>query len=158
MTSEKLILLIHQTDPCHSFIHFPHSRPSSHILIQSSSRPLPLPTDTIDHPNVDFKHQESKMKMPIQRLARSHDRKFLVMASNALLQVIDLKTGQILSSSSTSDPGSHSGLIRLLAIHQDSKEEEEEAGQNQKSILISTGEDKLLKTWELPSLKLLQSR
>lgn len=100
------------------------------------------------------------MRIPCQRLTRSADKKLLVIASNAHLQVADLGNGQILSSvlsdqkSTNHTIGSHSGFIRLMAIHQ---QKIESTGQT-RSLLISTGEDKLLNTWELPELKLLQSR
>ncbi|KAH9820814.1 WD40-repeat-containing domain protein [Melampsora americana] len=100
------------------------------------------------------------MRIPCQRLTRSADKKLLVIASNAHLQVADLGTGQIISTissdqnSSNRTKGSHSALIRLMAIHQ---QKIESTGQT-RSLLFSTGEDKVLNTWELPELKLLQSR
>ncbi|KAG0148865.1 hypothetical protein CROQUDRAFT_654207 [Cronartium quercuum f. sp. fusiforme G11] len=98
------------------------------------------------------------MRLPCQRLVKSADRKLLVIASGAHLQVADLGTGQILSSRPAAlapDPtGSHFGLIRLLVIHQHAATSD---GPN-RTVLISTGEDKMLKTWDLPTLNLLQSR
>jgi WD40 repeat protein len=95
-------------------------------------------------------------RLPAQQLVVSPDKNYLVLAINSHLQLFDRAAGT--RRCSTEDvglnpPGSnHSGLIRLLLIHQ-------EHGTPEKGpLLISTGEDKLLKTWQLPDLKLLHSR
>ncbi|KAI9613055.1 hypothetical protein H4Q26_010329 [Puccinia striiformis f. sp. tritici PST-130] len=87
------------------------------------------------------------MHLPVQQLVLSPDKTLLVLASSSHLQVIDRLSATRLASTSDlqpHQPGSHSGFIRLLLIHN--------------SVLVSTGEDKALKTWSLPGLKLINSR
>ncbi|KAH9451564.1 hypothetical protein Pst134EA_025511 [Puccinia striiformis f. sp. tritici] len=88
-----------------------------------------------------------QMHLPVQQLVLSPDKTLLVLASSSHLQVIDRLSATRLASTSDlqpHQPGSHSGFIRLLLIHN--------------SVLVSTGEDKALKTWSLPGLKLINSR
>ncbi|POW04592.1 hypothetical protein PSHT_11176 [Puccinia striiformis] len=88
-----------------------------------------------------------QMHLPVQQLALSPDKTLLVLASSSHLQVIDRLSATRLASTSDlqpHQPGSHSGFIRLLLIHN--------------SVLVSTGEDKALKTWSLPGLKSINSR
>ncbi|EHS64596.1 uncharacterized protein PGTG_22384 [Puccinia graminis f. sp. tritici CRL 75-36-700-3] len=95
-------------------------------------------------------------RLPVQQLVVSPDKNFLVLAINSHLQLFDRAAGTRLCSTEDAGlnpPGSnHSGLIRLLLIHQELDAPEKAP------LLISTGEDKLLKTWQLPDLKLLHSR
>ncbi|WAQ91417.1 hypothetical protein PtA15_14A301 [Puccinia triticina] len=95
-------------------------------------------------------------KLPAQQLAMSPDKSVLVLAISSHLQLVDRATGTRLRSTEDAGlnpPGSnHTGLIRLLLIHQDLSKPDKPL------ILVSTGEDKLLKTWQLPALKLLHSR
>jgi len=95
-------------------------------------------------------------RLPAQQLLASPDKKLVVVALGSDLLLVDRASGTRLCS--TRDAGlnpvdaNHTGLIRLLLIHQDSFDP------LKPTILVSTGEDKLLKTWRLPDLKLLHSR
>ncbi|KNZ52986.1 uncharacterized protein VP01_337g13 [Puccinia sorghi] len=94
-------------------------------------------------------------RLPAQQLLLSPDKKLVVVALGSDLLLVDRASGTRLCS--TRDAGlnpvdaNHTGLIRLLLIHQDSSDP------LKPTILFSTGEDKLLKTWRLPDLKLLHS-
>ncbi|POW09250.1 hypothetical protein PSTT_06990, partial [Puccinia striiformis] len=79
-----------------------------------------------------------QMHLPVQQLALSPDKTLLSSTDYLLPDSLQLQTY------SPNQPGSHSGFIRLLLIHN--------------SVLVSTGEDKALKTWSLPGLKLINSR
>lgn len=88
---------------------------------------------------------------PITVLCATPSAQLVAGASNTSLFLFDTATSTLLaqsssSSSSGSPPGQHEHLqrIRLLAATNDK--------------LVSTGDDKLLKVWSLPSLELLSTR
>ncbi|MBW0511007.1 hypothetical protein O181_050722 [Austropuccinia psidii MF-1] len=128
-----------------------------------SSRPSlyrPLSSDIV-RSNQSFKIEIRGImtKLPCQQLILTPSKDLIIIAFGCHLQVFDAANGNLISSTlSTSDlnpqGSNHTGFIRLLAVHHQSLS----PNSNQSLKLISTGEDKLLKIWQLPNLKLIQSR
>ncbi|MBW0567907.1 hypothetical protein O181_107622 [Austropuccinia psidii MF-1] len=96
-------------------------------------------------------------KLPCQQPILTPSKDHIIIKFGCNLQVFDAANGNLilstLSTSNLNPQGSnHTGFIRLLAIHHQSLL----PNSNQSLKLISTGEDKLLKIWKLPNLKLIK--
>ncbi|GAA6036798.1 hypothetical protein JCM8097_003484 [Rhodosporidiobolus ruineniae] len=85
------------------------------------------------------------MAHPVQALAATATH--LITASHGTLASFDAATNAPVATNSTA----HKALIRLLAVYTP-------AGEGKESVLVSTGEDKLLVVSSLPDLKTLSAR
>lgn len=87
----------------------------------------------------------------LHRIATTADGALLVGAVGSHLYTFDLCSGDVLSSTvarADSDQVHKGGLIRLAVVHETPESK----------VVITTGEDKLLKVWDLPTLELRSSR
>ncbi|KAI8449118.1 WD40-repeat-containing domain protein [Phakopsora pachyrhizi] len=83
---------------------------------------------------------DTNLMVPCQRITTTIDKNLIITSSGNLIRVLELSNGR------------HTGLIRSLLVI------ENRCGGTDPQLLVSTGKDKLLKIWKLPTLSLISSR
>ncbi|KAI8448629.1 hypothetical protein BY996DRAFT_8417936 [Phakopsora pachyrhizi] len=83
---------------------------------------------------------DTNLMVPCQRITTTIDKNLTITSSGNLIRVLELSNSR------------HTGLIRSLLVI------ENRCGGTDPQLLVSTGEDKLLKIWKLPTLSLISSR
>ncbi|CAH7683182.1 WD40-repeat-containing domain protein [Phakopsora pachyrhizi] len=98
----------------------------------------------------------TNLMVPCQRITTTIDKNLIITSSGNLIRVLELSNGRLvsceISDGSDRSSDSHTGLIRSLLVI------ENRCGGTDPQLLVSTGEDKLLKIWKLPTLSLISSR
>ncbi|KAI8444134.1 WD40-repeat-containing domain protein [Phakopsora pachyrhizi] len=99
---------------------------------------------------------DTNLMVPCQRITTTIDKNLIITSSGNLIRVLELSNGWLVSCEISDGldqlSDSHTGLIRSLLVI------ENQCGGTDPQLLVSTGEDKLLKIWKLPTLSLISSR
>ncbi|KAI8443455.1 WD40-repeat-containing domain protein [Phakopsora pachyrhizi] len=99
---------------------------------------------------------DTNLMVPCQRITTTIDKNLIITSSGNLIRVSELSNGWLVSCEISDgldrSSDSHTGLIRSLLVI------ENQCGGTDPQLLVSTGEDKLLKIWKLPTLSLISSR